>query len=617
MTEPPSAPPDYLKRLERRLAREQLARQEAEAIAERGLRDAWARQRDLAMLQTVAMAANSMSGRNALLVALGAMFDIARCSVAHIYIVSGRGGRRRLRSTSIWRAADDLELAAFRRISEQTTFGPGDGFPGVVLERREAVWERWFDRSGQSIRNEAAKTAGLRTGLGIPVLVGRQVVAVLEFFSEEDLEPDQRLLDLLAQAGAQLGRAIERERSRERLRHKNRRLQALVVEADVQRRKAEAANHAKSAFLAITSHEVRTPLNAVIGLAEGLRREALPPRQADLVEGIVDAGAMLIRLLNAVLDLSSIEAGRISVAPSDFDLPALVSTAVRVWRAKAEELGLSLELDIKAAPGLIVRTDPGKVEQSVINLISNALKFTPRGGCVVVTCFAEPRASGYAVDIVVEDNGPGVSEADRVRIFQAYEQTDVGRSAGGAGLGLAICAGNMAALGGAIDVGEGALGGARFTLSFPAEPGATSGLAPAVEREVVTARLRVLAAEDNPANQRVLQVLFAPLDGVDLTFACNGREALEAVAVEPFDLVLMDANMPVMDGVQALETLRARGLQLPVYMLTANTLPSDLKRYRAAGANGVLAKPVDVGALYQLISEVAEDVAEREARAAS
>jgi CheY-like chemotaxis protein len=386
------------------------------------------------------------------------------------------------------------------------------------------------------------------------------------------------------------------------------------------RRAAEAASRAKSDFLAVTSHEVRTPLNAVLGLAEALKSEPLTERQASLVDGVLDAGAMLLRLLNAVLDVTRIESGKMELDVEAFDMGRCAETVVEIWRPRAAERAVTLTLHREPLPdGHSLLSDRGKIEQVLVNFISNALKFTPVGGCIDVRLIARQDGGRHALRLEVCDQGPGVPAAERERIFRPFEQTAAGREAGGAGLGLSICAGHAALLNGAIGVDGAPGGGARFFMEFPAEFVPAAAAPPAIDRPARSlapepaalalaatgepASLRVLAAEDHPANRLVLQALLEPV-GVAVTFVENGREAVEAVAASAYDLVLMDVNMPVMDGVSALEAIRqlpGDPARTPVHMVTANVFEEDVRRYLAAGADGVLKKPIDVRELFALM----------------
>jgi CheY-like chemotaxis protein len=233
----------------------------------------------------------------------------------------------------------------------------------------------------------------------------------------------------------------------------------------------------------------------------------------------------------------------------------------------------------------------------LVNLIANALKFTPAGGEVRVVA----ASSNDDLRLEVIDGGPGVPEADRERIFQPFEQTDAGRDAGGAGLGLSICVGNMRVLEGEIGADHTDDGRSRFWFACPVHTAAAAETAAAVMTPTVG--LRVLAAEDNPGNRRVLQVLLAPAD-VELTLVENGLEAVEALREARFDLVLMDAQMPVMDGPTAVRQIRAEDIAggAQVHMLTANVFAEDVERYLAAGADGVLTKPIQLPQLFAVLA---------------
>jgi signal transduction histidine kinase/FixJ family two-component response regulator len=599
-----------IERLRRRLEQETAARREAERVAKTGLRDLWDRQRSLVLLESIADTANqSSSSAKAFARAIKEVCAFTGWPLGHVYVTRRRSAGPYMASARIWWEAEGRRYGDFRRVSETMVFEAGWGLPGRVLASGAPAWISRLDLDPRFPRGPTATQVGLSSGFAFPVLVRAHVVAVMEFFTAQVQEPDDELLALMAQVGAQLGRAVERERSHQRLQEKNQRLRALVRRAEEARSAAEAASRAKSAFLAVTSHEVRTPLNVVLGLAEALRREALTRRQDDLVEGILDSGAMLLRLLNAVLDLSKIEAGEGALDLRPAALDENLATIVRVWDAKARELGLTLSLDVSGlqAPACIM-ADAGKIEQCLVNLVSNAMKFTPRGGAIRITAKSLAHGERRDVELMVDDDGPGVPEADRERILRPYVQTDSGKAAGGAGLGLSICAGHMALMAGSISVGSSPSGGARFVLKFSAEAARSADRgAPALSVPVEATGLRMLIAEDNPANRRVLQVLLEPL-GPDISFAVNGLEAVQAVEREIFHLVLMDAQMPVMDGVEAVKAIRrlpTASASVPIHMLTANVFDEDVRGYLAAGADGVLAKPVQLEKIYSVLADVA------------
>lgn len=595
-------PAERLARLERRLTRERTARLAAEAIAEQGMRDLYRQQQRLGLVETIATASNlSDTPEAAFGMALDAICDFTGWSSGHVYMFADDAPDGDLVWSGVWRGED--QFAAFRDASASMTFARGVGLPGRVWESGRACWVEDIERDLNFPRVRVALDSGLRAAFAFPALIGEEVGAVLEFFLHHPAPPDEELLRTLDQIGAQLGRVVERYRNVRRTVVDHTRLEALYAEAEIQRAAAEQASRAKSAFLAVTSHEVRTPLNAVLGLAEALRREPLTPAQHELNDGVLASGAMLLRLLNAVLDMSRIEADQAVAQFEAFDLEAKLSSITSIWTPRAAETGVTLAFALHGESPTTVRSDVGRLEQTLVNLISNGIKFTPPGGRVCVRAIL----SGNALRLDVLDDGPGVPEEARDRIFKPFEQTQIGRDAGGAGLGLAICSGNIRLLGGDIGVDRDPSGRNRFWLTCPVEVLAAQNAEAAPDAGAIgdTAGLRVLAAEDNAANRHVLQVLLSP-GGVDLRFAEDGAEAVEAALTHPFDLILMDANMPRMDGVEALRRIRAAGgavAATPVFMLTANAFAEDVERYLAAGADGVLTKPIQLPELFAVLAD--------------
>lgn len=603
---------EIIRRLEERLEEEKRARQDAEAFGERGLRELYDRQQVLGLLEAIASASNGDQPlEDTLRFALERICEFMGWPLGHVYWVDN--DQERLYSSGIWHGAEDSTREEFRLVTTETQLWRGRGLTGRVLASGQPLWIADVSGDDNFPRREVAAACGLHAAFAFPVLIASNTAAVYEFFCLEAAEPDPAVLRAMAQIGAVLGRAIERKLAEELLREQ-------VAAAEAARRSAEAASRAKSDFLAVTSHEVRTPLNAVLGLAEALKIGPLTERQAFLVHGVLDAGAMLLRLLNSVLDLSRIESGQMRLELEAVDLNRCVETVVEIWRPRAAERAVTLALKMDSLPsehGLLA--DRGKIEQVLVNFISNALKFSPVGGSIDVRLRGRLVEDGVHVRLEVSDQGPGVPAAHRERIFLPFEQTEAGREAGGAGLGLSICAGHAAVLGGSIGVESAPGGGARFWLEFPAEFADLEQVTPApppperlaAEQEGLAAPaagpavLRILAAEDHPANRLVLQALLEPA-GVAVTFVENGREAVDAAAGAGFDLVLMDANMPVMDGVSALRAIRrldgpsARTL---VHMVTANVFEEDVRRYLDAGADGVLKKPIDVRELYALVAQ--------------
>ena len=372
---------------------------------------------------------------------------------------------------------------------------------------------------------------------------------------------------------------------------------------------ADAANQAKSAFLATISHEIRTPLNGVLGMAQVMAMDNLSRRQRDRIEVVRKSGESLLSLLNDVLDLSKIEAGKLTLESLDFDLGELLSGVIGNYESVAIEKGLSLTLEMGGADG-VYRGDPTRLRQILYNLISNGLKFTETGGVTVNASF-----SADGLKLSVTDTGLGVP-ADKVdKLFAKFSQVDESttRRFGGTGLGLSICRQLAQLMGGSIGVQTCEGEGSTFTLLLPfqrVDPKSTLDGETVLEGGGVTTKgLRILAAEDNPTNRLVLKALleFAEVDPVLVE---NGAEAVEAWRNGEWDLILMDVQMPVMDGPTATLQIRALEAQMhlprtPIIALTANTMSHQVTQYLDAGMDAHLAKPIVVDDLFKILADAA------------
>ena len=366
---------------------------------------------------------------------------------------------------------------------------------------------------------------------------------------------------------------------------------------------AEQASEAKSAFLANMSHELRTPLNGIVAGADMLARGELSPRSRDLVAMIRASSETLERLLSDVLDLAQAESGQIRLDIQPFHVGDTVRSAAALFRLGAEEKGLILEVEV--APDLdgMALGDMARLRQVLSNLLSNAVKFTERGRIVLRVA----RTGGDRARFTVADTGVGFEPQAKQGLFARFHQGDASftRRFGGAGLGLAICRELTDLMGGALDC-EGRPGdGATFWFEIPLPPsadsGSTVGQAPMLPPE---SALRILLADDHPTNRQVVQLMLSSV--AEIFSVENGAQAVEAFANHRYDLVLMDMQMPVMDGLEAVCALRrmetARGqARTPVIMLTANTHPEHVQASADAGADRHLGKPVTTRILFDAI----------------
>ncbi len=389
---------------------------------------------------------------------------------------------------------------------------------------------------------------------------------------------------------------------------------------------AEAANLTKSEFLATISHELRTPMNGVLGMTALLRDSTLNTEQHDYVSAIRESGESLLVLLNDILDLSKLEAGKVKLEFLDVNLDDIISTVTEVMRPNATDKGLKLHVETDERLPSLIKTDPTRLRQVLFNLASNAIKFTERGQVTIKLTHAGEETGDFLC-IEVSDTGIGIPQNKVPHLFSRFYQADssISRTHGGTGLGLAICKEIVSQIGGTIDVESTEKKGSLFRVRWPyiEHKDATRNLPSTLDQtpphlasdeiksEQVVAPAQepedrprhVLLAEDNPINQKLMSAVIDRM-GFNLTIANNGVEAIKFLREKKFDLILMDIQMPEMDGLLATKVIRSSDdpwRDIPIIALTAHAMEGNREHYLQTGMDGYVSKPIDIPTLLQEI----------------
>lgn len=518
------------------------------------------------------------------------------------------------------------EIQGTTTIRDSQRFHRGEGLAGRIWETGEPEWSAWQpEAEGPLAGDSDPSTTGIRGQFGFPVKVHQDVVAVMEFMTTDDAPPTEEVLSLLRSVGEQLGQVIERRRREDQLQKA--------------RDAAEAANRAKSEFLANVSHEVRTPMNAVLGVLQIVLGEELPPSIRDHLTTAADSARTLMSLLNDLLDFSRMEAGRFELDAAPFNLRESISASVKTLAFKAQEKDLKLNCSVESdVPDQLIG-DVRRLRQVLLNLVGNAIKFTQQGEVAISVSLlrmdeAIPPVPAFSLNkidsklppgsiqlhLTVADTGIGIHPDDQARIFEPFTQVDSSstRRHTGTGLGLTICTELVRRMGGVMWVESQFGKGSKFhcTIRFTVQPyqkpvvGSKEHTPFNPLSSPTTRTLRVLLAEDTPANQKVVSAILSKR-GHQVEIAHDGRETVDKVRNGTFDVILMDVQMPNIDGYQATRMIRGfseeRQARIPIVAMTAHAMSGDREQCLAAGMDDYVPKPIDAMELIHTIERVVEE----------
>lgn len=551
------------------------------------------------LLKNVAITANAAQTEAQVLQAgLDMICEYTKWSLAHVYLPKEVDGKIKLLPTQIWHMSDSKEHQAFKELSLNSIFEPGEGMPGNVYAKQAPIWVDDIPSSPGFVRSELAHKINLDSYFGFPVLVNNKVEAVLEFLTHKDKTPHcKALFEFVQEVADMIGTYLGRKQVQQALIEAEKNAKAL---AELK----EAASQSKSDFLANMSHEIRTPMNAIIGMTYLLMQTELSQKQRDYAGKTLNAADSLLGLINDILDFSKIEAGKMDMESIPFRLDDSMSNLTSMMLDKIHDKDLEFlhHIDPQVPYGLV--GDPLRLGQILINLVSNAVKFTDQGEIIVSVTVVEKDQNRVKLLFTCRDTGIGMSEEQMGKLFQSFSQADASttRKYGGTGLGLTICKKLSEMMNGEIWVESEP--GAGSTFSFTAQFGLHQDVTAPLTATTDIRGLKVLVVDDSSTSLEILAQIANNLS-FDVTTTDSGEKAIELLLAaqnqnEPFQLVYMDWKMNGLSGLETVEkikSLQQLSDQPKIVMVTSYDRDELKKQANQLTLDGFLSKPVAASCL--------------------
>lgn len=531
---------------------------------------------------------------------LQALCEGLRCDFGEIWIVDTANNI--LRYVGNWHMPS-CQLLELTKISGQFTFSCGEELPGRIWAGGKPLWIQDIVHDGKISRTPMAVKDGFRSAFGFPIQAAGEVIGVIDFFSKSMSEPDQDIQHMLEVMGNQIGQFMKRWHVEESL--------AMAKE------QAEQASRAKSEFLSRMSHELRTPMNSILGFAQLLMTDTEEPltlSQHENVEQILQAGQHLLGLINEILDSARIEAGKVTLFMGNTAIGPLLQEVFSVVRPMIQQRGLTLHDLTEDFFEYTVWADRNRLKQILLNLLSNAIKYNQEGGIVTVKCELIGQAT---VRFSVIDTGIGIEEEDQLFLFQPFNRLGAeGSGVEGTGMGLSISKRLVELMGGSVGVKSNIGDGSSFYFDLMAGKEEENKEIRETELQVTSYNStfpdiskgcrNILYIEDNSANLRLVNGILKRRPAVKLLTAENGQLGIALAKGEIPDLIVVDINLPDMNGFELLQKLQEDKdtCKIPVIALSANAMPKDIEKALAAGFQKYITKPIHVKKFLEIIDEL-------------